>query len=395
MGGFALVITLVFTLVVFTLTLVQLESTALASGSLEHERKRVRGMLYAKSAIQLFCKDLYTIGRVRPDTVMVISPDDQDSKVEITTRPWGQDLLVSAHSALSDRKVHALIGSIPQSDTVLVVYQGYAPINLAGKVHLEGVVLLPVPRVRQVALFNRRYQGSGRYLIQPLTKRQTPAVASIDFLQDSILNYSRSLPFDTLIKTYHRSFDSTTLILSAGHMDLDSGYSFSGNIILHGQDSLRLHRGVKIQHCLIVSSNIHLGSGVEISGHLIADGTVLIKQARLLAPSSVGFFSSHTDSRLTLENAKIHGQVYLKGRHSNQLVYKSDSSSEIIGRLWVENGGAQVQGVIRGQCVIEKAVIEGKTALKQDHFMDVEIRPFERVSSCDQYPSSYEVLQWF
>ena len=343
----------------------------------EQENGKVLRAIYRRtclanleSAYTLYCNAPHAIDTIRGNALRLYdSVPYGDTHIEV--KPWGLYDAVFLATPDSMFRQCRLTGVRPD-DTTLYYADNGSVLTVAGRCELQGKLRLPRNGLRYGRMRDNIYDGNA--VPQNLIGRADDRMPAIR--QSAIANVRQLLAPDdeehtSLPDSARRSFiRDSTLRLRIGSATV-SGCRLCGNIRLYA-DELHIDSTCRMDNIVICARTVSVGDGTRIRAQIFARDTVLIgERCALEYPSGISAGSyAEVGGRST-----VNGYAIVRASPSDKQIspsYKQSVTARLRGLLWVE-GRAQVQGIVGGKAVLERAYLYTPHGYYKDMVCNVSI----------------------
>lgn len=327
----------------------------------EQENGKVLRAIYRRtclanleSAYTLYCNAPHAIDTIRGNALRLYdSVPYGDTHIEV--KPWGLYDAVFLATPDSMFRQCRLTGVRPDDTTLYYVDNG-SVLTVAGRCELQGKLRLPRNGLRYGRMRDNIYDGNA--VPQNKIGRADDRMPAIR--QSAIANVRQLLAPDdeehtSLPDSARRSFiRDSTLRLRLGSATV-SDCRLCGNIRLSA-DELHIDSTCRMDNIVICARTVSVGDGTRIRAQIFARDTVIIGERCTLEYPSGIYAGSYAEVG---GRSTVNGYAIVRAAPSEKQIspsYKQSVTARLRGLLWVE-GRAQVQGIVCGRAVLERAYL--------------------------------------
>ncbi len=343
----------------------------------EQENGKVLRAIYRRtclanleSAYTLYCNAPHAIDTIRGNALRLYdSVPYGDTHIEV--KPWGLYDAVFLATPDSMFRQCRLTGVRPD-DTTLYYADNGSVLTVAGRCGLQGKLRLPRNGLRYGRMRDNIYDGNA--VPQNMICRADDRMPAIR--QSAIANVRQLLAPDdeehtSLPDSARRSFiRDSTLRLRLGSATV-SGCRLCGNIRLYA-DELHIDSTCRMDNIVICARTVSVGDGTRICAQIFARDTVIIGERCTLEYPSGIYAGSYAEVG---GRSTVNGYAIVRASPSEKQIspsYKQAVTARLRGLLWVE-GRAQVQGIVCGRAVLERAYLYTPHGYYKDMVCNVSI----------------------
>lgn len=343
----------------------------------KQENGKVLRAIYRRTCLANL-ESVYTLYCNAPNTIDTISGNllrlyDSvpygDTHIEV--KPWGLYDAVFLATPDSMFRQCRLTGTRPD-DTTLYYADNGSVLTVAGRCELQGKLRLPRNGLRYGRMRDNIYDGNA--VPQNKIGRADDRMPAIR--QSAIANVRQLLAPDdeehtSLPDSVRRSFiRDSTLRLRLGSATV-SGCRLCGNIRLYA-DELHIDSTCRMENIVICARTVSVGDGTRIRAQIFARDTVLIGERCTLEYPSGIYAGSYAEVG---GRSTVNGYAIVRAAPSEKQIspsYKQSVTARVRGLLWVE-GRVQVQGIVGGKAVLERAYLYTPHGYYKDMVCNVSI----------------------
>jgi len=325
--------------------------------------------------------------------------------VEILKKHWGFfDMgIVQTFRGSHHQFITALLGNQPDSIAKSALYlpDENRPLAIAGNTHLKGRLYVPQGTVRSAFVDSRGFTGTAPVVDQLRKSRTTLPLLSDEFTHRLHHYQTKSgLPIQTLPAVLHQSFLAETLTYTSSESMVITG-QISGNIILHGDQTLIISRQAQLRDIIVVARKIIVQTGFVGNLQVLARDTLQVESGcRFNYPSILCTGGRDTKCYLSIgEGSMIDGLVIASSDIPNVLenIVEFGQNTLITGQVYVK-GMVQAKGNIHGNMVSQRLFLSTPSAFYENHLFDAQIdvnkRPKAFLTSPILSNAPTRILQW-
>ena len=344
----------------------------------EQENRKVLRAVYRRtclanleSAYTLYCNAPHATDTIKGNTVRLYDSVPYGD-THICVKPWGLYDAVFLSTPDSMFRQCRLTGARANGATLYYADNG-SVLTVSGRCELQGALRLPRNGLRYGRMRDKVYCGS----VIPQTRigisdEKMPAIR-----QSATENIRRLLElgdddeYTPIPDSVRVSFvRDSTLRLRLGSATV-SNCRLYGNIRLDA-DELHIDSTCRMENVVICARNVSIADGTKVSVQIFARDTVVIgKRCNLEYPSGI-----YAESYAELGDCStVNGYAIVRASPSEKRIspsYKQSVTARVRGLLWVE-GRAQLQGIVSGRTVLERAYIYTPHGYYKDMVCDASV----------------------
>lgn len=271
----------------------------------------------------------------------------------INVKPWGlydAVFLATPDSMFCQCRLTGVRASAP----TLYYADNGSVLTIAGRCELQGKLQLPSNGLKYGRMRNDIYNGnvvSQSFISRAEDKMPTVQQLAIKNVRELLKpnNDEYTLLPDSVCRSFIKD---STLYLHLNSATV-SNCCLRGNIYLYA-DELHIDSTCRMKNIIICARTVSIANGTNISAQIFARDTIIIgKRCALEYPSGI-YTESYAEvgDYSTINGYAIIRSTLFDGQRSPS--YKQSVTARIRGLLWVE-GCAQVQGIVSGRAVLERA----------------------------------------
>ncbi len=343
----------------------------------EQENRKVLRAVYRRtclanleSAYTLYCNAPHVSDTIRGNKLRLYdSVPYGDTHMRV--KPWGLYDAVFLATPDSVFRQCRLTGVRPNGTTLYYVDNG-SVLSVSGRCELQGTLRLPSNGLRYGRMRDKVYCGS----VIPQTRigisdKKMPAVKRTAMENVRQLLEPCDDEYTVLPDSVHRSFiRDSTLCLRLGSATV-SDCGLYGNIRLTA-DELHIDSTCRMKNIVICARRVSIADGANISAQIFARDTVVVgKRCTLEYPSGI-YAESYAEIG---DCSTVDGYAIVRASPSEKHIapsYRQSLTARVRGLLWVE-GRAQLQGIVSGRAVLERAYIYTPHGYYKDMVCDASV----------------------
>lgn len=338
---------------------------------------------------------LLATGDIMPynKTDEVLLGKNENEKISVTRKFWGiYDIGTSAAAIRKKIKSKSVfIGNYNNKQQGLYVSDLNQPVSVCGETRLDGNTFLPEKGVKRAYIEGKNY--SGEQLVYGKTSRSSKELPTLsktrlDFIKnylngnfqetDSIISFDL-LENDSIVN----SFKNRTLVIDCNHFMNLNQYKFSGNIIIHCSDSVKIGEQTELENIMIFCTAANIDKPVNNGFQVFASDKINIEEETMLRyPSALFLLCNNAVTGSDIENQiKVNADCIVYG---SVITYKTDknprthvvaniqSGSTVIGEVY-SNDYAQISGTVNGSVWCKKTYLKTSSSVYENYLLDTQI----------------------
>lgn len=344
----------------------------------EQENRKVLRAVYRRtclanleSAYTLYCNAPHTIDTMRGH-ILRLYDSVPYGDTPICVKPWGLYDAVFLATPDSVFRQCRLTGVRPNDATLYYADNG-SVLTVSGRCELQGMLRLPSNGLRYGRMRDKVYCGSAVPQTNiGISDKKMPALrpSAMENVR-RLLDLSDGEEYTPMPDSVRVSFvRDSTLRLRLGSATVPDCRLY-GNIRLDA-DELHIDSTCRMQNIVICARKVSVADGANMSVQIFARDTVVIgNRCTLEYPSGI-----YAESYAELGDCStVDGYAIVRASPSDKQIspsYKQSVTARVRGLLWVE-GRAQLQGIVSGRAVLERAYIYTSHGYYKDMVCDASL----------------------